>query len=323
MKVKHIFLSIIAISLASAFTAACSNNKEDIPEPAAKPHLSFDTDTLKVNVGETSTLNIKEGGGNYKVINEDPTIAEATVSGNTVTVSCGKKGIVGIIISDAAGNYKRLIVKSMYTKLVFDKEDLSINMKVGHAERVKLTVKKGNGNYTAVSTDENVAKILGIRNDSIVIIEGVTAGTTTVTVTDMMGLSKTVNVKVETTTIPYTDEEKKEITSSREYRLCWDGTTKSESQVNTIENGQHKMGWEYGWGAVKYYWAYVYFTGDLTVGKKINGKVSAKVSYSADEEEYQDLDVEVIKNDGQYVWGIMSVIKDKKLHYGYFCQPIY
>ncbi len=322
MKVKHIFLSIIAISLASAFTA-CSNNEEDIPAPVETPRLIFDTDTLKVNVGESGTLNIKEGGGDYKVINEDPRIAEGTVSGNVVTVNCAQKGIVGIIISDASGNYKRFIVKSMYTKLVFDKEELDINMKVGHAERVKLIVKKGNGNYTAVSTDKNIAKVVGIQNDSIVVIEGVESGTTTVTVTDIMGLSKTVNVKVETTTIPYTDEEKKEITSSREYRLCWDGTTKSETQVNAIENGQYKMGWDFGWGDYKYYWAYVYFSGDLTIGKKTNGKVSAKVGYSSPEEEYQNVDVEVIKNDGQYVWGIMSVIKDKKLHYGYFCQPVH
>lgn len=211
----------------------------------------------------------------------------------------------------------------MYTVLALNKENVSVGMKLGHDDgKDKVIVKKGNGGYTASSADENIAKVSRIENDSVIVIQGVAAGSTTVTVTDMMGLSKTVNVTVETTTIPYTEEEKKEITNSREYRLCWDGTTKSETQVNTMENGQHKMGWDYGWGSYKYYWAYVYFTGDLTVGKKTNGRISAKLGYSEPENEYEDVEVEIIKNDGLYVWGIMSVIKNNYLHYGYFCQPI-
>ena len=325
MKTKYLYAIAMSLVLAFGFTG-CSNDDDPvnpIPEAKEKSKLTFDTDTLKVSVGESATFNITAGGGDYKVISENPKIAQGTVNGSVVTITCSDKGLTGIIISDADGNYKRLTVKSMYTVLALNKENVSVGMKLGHDDgKDKVIVKKGNGGYTASSANENIAKVSRIENDSVIVIQGVAAGSTTVTVTDMMSLSKTVNVTVETTTIPYTEEEKKEITNSREYRLCWDGTTKSETQVNTMENGQHKMGWDYGWGSYKYYWAYVYFTGDLTVGKKTNGRISAKLGYSEPENEYEDVEVEIIKNDGLYVWGIMSVIKNNYLHYGYFCQPI-
>ncbi|MFQ9996664.1 MAG: hypothetical protein ACLRV7_06285, partial [Hoylesella buccalis] len=59
------------------------------------------------------------------------------------------------------------------------------------------------------------------------------------------------------------------------------------------------------------------FDGDLSVGKKKNGSYSQK-SYWGGSGQYDNMDIEILKNDGTRVWGIMSVIKDDYLHYGYF-----
>ena len=58
----------------------------------------------------------------------------ATLEGKTVTLNSQKMGLTGVIISDAEGNYKRVIVKSMYMNLNLDKEELFIGMKLGHTD---------------------------------------------------------------------------------------------------------------------------------------------------------------------------------------------
>jgi hypothetical protein len=87
-----------------------------------------------------------------------------------------------------------------------------------------------------------------------------------------------------------------------------------------VENGQQEAFWDY-WG---YSYIKVYFDGDFTVGKKTNGKVAVKFSWSYDAPPtiYTPVDVEIIKNDGSHVWGIMSMVKDNYLHYGHFCVKL-
>jgi hypothetical protein len=229
MKAKYLYLAMMSLALSFGFTA-CSSDDDDqpAPTPTTKSEIAFDTDTVKVGVGESTTFNITAGGGDYKVINENPDIASGTLAGTAVTVTSVKKGITGLVISDAQGNYKRIIVKSMYFKMTLDKEAVEIGMKLGHTDgTANVTVTGGNGNYTAVSADTKIAKI-GAINDSVITLNGVAEGTTTVTITDMMGLTKTVNVTVKTTTIPYTEDEKKTLMAANSNTFNWDENSSSE-----------------------------------------------------------------------------------------------
>lgn len=323
MKAKYLYLAMMSLVLSFGFTACSSDdNDKPAPTPTAKSEITFDKDTVIVGVGESATFNITSGGGDYKIINENPDIASGTVSGSAVSVASVKKGITGLVVSDAQGNYKRIMVKSMYFKMSLNKEAVEIGMKLGHTTgaAATVTVTAGNGNYTAVSADEKIVKVAGIA-DSVITLNGVAEGTTTVTITDMMGLTKTVNVTVKTTTIPYTDEEKQALMDNNSSILAWDSNS-SYSDWGTfstqIENNQQEVYWD----AYGYYFIKVYFDGDLTVGKKTNGQVSVKLSWGDDPAAYSPVDVEIIKNDGKKVWGVMSSIIDNYLWYGHFCVPI-
>jgi hypothetical protein len=322
MKAKYLYLAMMSLALSFGFTA-CSSDDDDqpAPTPTTKSEIAFDTDTVKVGVGESATFNITAGGGDYKIINENPDIASGTLAGTAVTVISVKKGITGLVISDAQGNYKRIMVKSMYFKMTLDKEAVEIGMKLGHTDgTAKVTVTGGNGNYTAVSADTKIAKIGSIR-DSVITLNGVAEGTTTVTITDMMGLTKTVNVTVKTTTIPYTEDEKKNMMAANSNVITWDDNTSHNwgTFATQVEDGQQEAYWDY----YGYYYIKVYFDGDLTVGKKTNGKVAVKFSWGDDAAvTYSPVDIEVIKNDGTHVWGIMSMVKDNYLHYGHFCVEL-
>ena len=318
MKVKYIYSAMMAAVFAVVLTA-CSN-ENDMPEPEQKPKettpITLSTDTVKVGVGESSTFNITAGGGDYKLIVENPDIASATIAGNAVTVKSAVKGKTGIIVSDATGNYKRVIVKSMYFKMTLDKEVVKIGMKLGHTDGTgQVTVTGGNGNYKAVSNNEKIAIIQSV-NGNVITIQGVAKGSADVTITDMMGLKQTIKVQVETTEVAFTDEEKAKIMALTSDVITFDESKSYNwgTMEITTDNGMNLAQWDYYGYCIK-----CWFSGDLTVGKKADGKVLIYDPWRREKKTYENVNVEIIKVEGSRVWGIMSLIKDNYLHTGYFC----
>ena len=162
MKLRYFYSAVMTAFLALGFTA-CSNDEdtpEVKPEPKVETALTFDSDTVSVGVGETATFNITAGGGEYRAFCENPDVATLTIKGNAITVAAVKSGLTGIVVSDAAGNYRRVLVKAMYKKILLDKEEVGVQIKAGHTESsATLTVTGGNGGYEAVSDHEDIAEV--------------------------------------------------------------------------------------------------------------------------------------------------------------------
>ena len=320
MKTKYFFLSVVsALALTATFTA-CSDDDDPTPQVVETKALTVDTDTLKMDVAATSTFNITDGGGDYKVFSENPEVVTATIENNTVSVTSLKKGKTGVVISDAQGNYKRVLVQSMYMTMALDKEEVNIGIKLGHTDgRASVTVTAGNGDYTAVVADENVATAK-VSGDKIV-LTAKAEGSTTLTVTDMMGLTKTIPVTVTSTNIAYTDEEKQEIVNTlTDNTMVWDGQqAMSWGTYAMVKDGDNNV---VTWDYYDYYYMRFNVGSDLTVGTKTGCKVEAKVDWSSDGDTYDNATVEILKNDGKRIWGIVYVVKDNYLHYGYFCMGL-
>lgn len=320
MKAKHFLIALLALPVSFGLTACSDDDDQTVAPVEETVPIAFDTDTLVVGVGETATFNITQGGGDYRVISENPDIASATISGQTVTVTSTEKGLTGIVVSDARGSYKRIAVKSMYFTMTLSHKALSIGMKLGHTDgTATLTVTGGNGGYSATSADESIALVKGISGSTIT-LQGVATGETTVTVTDMMGLTATVKVTVAVTTEPYNDDEKAALLASSDNTIVfgdsegWDGYGDFTAKE---ADGQVTAEWNY----YNYYYLRLTYTGSLAVGKYTGGKVEDSTGWGG-ATTYDDINVEVLKNDGTRVWGIMSVIQDNYLYYGHFCLPI-
>ena len=322
MKLRYFYSAVMTAFLALGFTA-CSNDEdtpEVKPEPKVETALTFDTDTVSVGVGETATLNITAGGGEYKAFCENSDVATLTVKEKAITVTAIKSGLTGIVVSDAAGNYKRVLVKAMYKNILLDKEEVNVKIKVGHtAGYTTLTVTGGNGGYEAVSDHEDIVDIYSVV-DSVITIRGVSNGTAMITITDKMGVSKKVKVTVTTTDIPYTDEEKADIMASTQENIVFDN-----NQAQGY--GSLSIGEKYGkklaqWNYSDYIYLKCWFSGDLTVGMKTDGKVEINTDYwNPTVSTYEGVNVEILKVSDTHVWGIMWVMKDNYLHYGYFVLP--
>ena len=70
---------------------ACSSDEDTPttkPEPKVETALTFDTDTVSVGVGETTTFNVTAGGGDYKAFCENPDIATLSIQGNAIYYLC-------------------------------------------------------------------------------------------------------------------------------------------------------------------------------------------------------------------------------------------
>ncbi len=322
MKLRYFYSAVMTAFLALGFTA-CSNDEdtpEVKPEPKVETVLTFDTDTVSVGVGETATLNITAGGGEYKAFCENPDVATLTVKEKAITVTAIKSGLTGIVVSDAAGNYKRVLVKAMYKNILLDKEEVNVKIKVGHtAGYTTLTVTGGNGGYEAVSDHEDIVDIYSVV-DSVITIRGVSNGTAMITITDKMGVSKKVKATVTTTDIPYTDEEKADIMASTQENFVFDGSHAQSYGSFSIgeKDGKQLAQWNYS----DYIYLKCWFSGDLSVGKKADGKIEVKTDYwSSDVTVYEGANVEILKVSDTHVWGIMWILKDDYLHYGYFVLP--
>lgn len=246
----------------------------------------------------------------------------AEISGNTITLTGVEKGIAGVMISDAKGNYKHVTVKCMYKTMTLDKNEVSVGMKLGHTDGIaKVTVTGGNGNYTAAVANDDVA--VASVNGDVITIQGKKSGETTVTITDMMGLRQTVKVKVETTTIPFTEDEKAEVLALTDNKMVFNGQEAlyvNYSGVYTVAQADGYVTMESYYSWYHSYGFVMKFKGDLTVGKKAEG--TFKNNGWNGRLDLSDVDYEILKNDGKRIWGICSVIKNDYLYTGYFCMPI-
>lgn len=322
---KSKYLALVCLLFSASFIS-CDKDEVEEQEPIAetsKVQLQLDKDVLEIKEGETASFTVLKGGGDYKVINENPNIAVGKITGNTVTVEGKRLGIAGLILSDASGNYRRITVKTMrFFKLKLDKETIDLGIKLGHTDGyAKISVLEGNGGYVVKSSNDDVVKVSSVSDDGEIVLAGIANGTANVTITDMMGTSKTVPVKVEETTIPYSEDEIKEFLSHKNLIVSWDNEKSYPAYGEhkaTSKDGKGHIYWKY----FSYMWCDVYFDGDLTVGKKTNGVIKHRFQFGSNESVVQPINVEILQVKDGYVWGMMSVVKDNYLHYGKFCVKL-
>lgn len=313
-----ILLGILLLAVPALMFLSCEDD-EDIPSFTEPSDLVIGKEQVMIVVGDKEELEIVKGNNEYKAFSLNDEIATVSISGNKLVIDAVEKGRTSVIVSDGSGQYRSLGIVSYYETLKVEHEVVNLMLPLGTTKTKSVEILQGNGNYHAESSDPEVVSVQ-ISGESL-LLTGRKEGEVSITLTDALDITATIQVKVTSTTEPY-DESELETIKKKE-TLCYvfdnsvvENATTYYTLLNGIDNGRNLYGWDY----YNYYYLKIYFSGDKEEGKKENASLVYR--YSSTSISADPIDFEIIKNDGEKIWAVYSFVKQERLHYGYFIQNI-
>lgn len=242
-------MSVALMATASVSFTACHDDDdyEDIYviDGPQKGEIQFTSDTIRVKIGEANrvALPIASATGEVKAFSLDPEVANVVDVNGTPMIEGFKNGFVGVMVSDADNNYKRLDV-SVYTTDVmeFESNNITVAALMGYEDDVTFKVTLGNGGYTATSDSDDVTFVSATEDGDITMkaLGKAQPYSVQVTVTDASNVKGTVTLTVTPKMNPFDQAELD--------RLC--ALTESETYTNGVHDdhllNEHEP----------YYWMY-------------------------------------------------------------------
>lgn len=229
------------------------------------------TDPVSIFVGESATVGIISGNGQYDVKSSTPNLVSAKIQDNTVVIESLQSGETTITVIDVLGDYQvsfTVTIMERLPDLVLSTYDpITMNVSAG----ATFMINSGSGSYAVESSDETVATVK-LRDKKYVDVSGVATGTAIITVIDTKSSQKkTIEVTIiDNTPLPSTPAEAIDLglpsgTKWASYNL---GATRPED-----------FGGYYAWGEVgarsSFEWeAYQYYNssdGWMNIGEDIGG----------------------------------------------------
>ncbi len=143
-----------------------------------KASLNVEKTNVTVLEGNTVTVKVLEGTGNYTVVSSDKNVVTATLKDSTIEITGVAKGEGVVTVTD--NDTKSAQDIKVEVKPVLNVDGTTVSLFEG--EEKTITVKEGTGNYTVTSSKEAVATVK-VEGKNIK-ITGVAKGEAVVTVTD-------------------------------------------------------------------------------------------------------------------------------------------
>lgn len=319
MKLSHIIKNCVLVALLAMFVGCKDDKPAEIVKEQERLKLELSDNYVKIKVEENATIDIKQGEGDYKVFSLNNDVAKVEYTNGKIHISGIEKGLTNVIVSDKESQYQQVKVAVYMGELTVDKDNLDVNIRLGHKKTEKIEILSGNDGYVVTSSNEDV--VSAEIEDNSITLTFKKAGEAKLKVRDMLEFEKEISVKVSSTTVPFSAEELDKIMEEKDVHFMFnDRSVKGDDYgykfYNTEEDGKYLYGWDY----YGFYFLKIWFTGGKDVGKKEGSQLS--FSYWTESFENQPIDLEIIKNDGTYIWSTFSFVKEEKLNYGYFIQKI-
>lgn len=166
-----------------------------IPEEFADLALSS-TSPINLKVGESTTVEITSGSGEYGVTNLNGDKAKATLNGTTITIEALAAGDAKVVVTDVKTGQKETIEITVIQNLQLSATKLSLVE--GSSGTVEITA--GSGEYGVTNLNGDKAK--ATLNGTTITIEALSVGDAKVVVTDMKsGLKVTIEISVTQKTV--------------------------------------------------------------------------------------------------------------------------
>lgn len=216
MKYNYLRYGVLAL-LVAVGTVSCSDDDTMIkpePSPVVNPalpeetELNIGTELFDVKKESTITHEIVSGAGDYRVTVLDPSIASATIEGNTISVTGLVYGQTEVLISDQGGSYKSVKTNVYLSDVVVLSTDrLDLTLAMGAPADASFTINQGNPPYSVESAADQTATATLADDGTTVNVRGLLEGETTITVTDARGLKQQVAVANTATDSPFSSAE--------------------------------------------------------------------------------------------------------------------
>lgn len=297
MKIRYYFMSMLLACTAMVGFTSCDDDDDDelAPVNVVKPgeggeDYRITSDTVKVKIGEETRVALPvEGGQDVRGFSLDETVAKVVETPQGWMIEGFKNGTAGIMLTDANGNFKKIIA-SVYTTDVMTLNMSAIELNAPLGESVQYTecaVELGNGGYTAASDNANVTAVADPATGAIAISARgrLEAYTATVTVTDISGLTASVTISVTSSTDGFTQEAIDEILAKtsrdawfqgygiRDHKPSYMGWGSYGTWLNTDTDGTHTLGWWMNqWGS-DYGGLRIEYPTGTAVGEEVAGKL--------------------------------------------------
>lgn len=141
-------------------------------------NLTLSTDAVALSPGDQGIVEITSGNGVYDIDNSKETVASVRLEGNKVIIDALSPGKTFITITDTKSTQSTAITVTVWTKLTVAIIG-NVDLEIGESVNSRIF---GNGDYASESSDPQVAtaSIVG----EFVSVEALSAGTSTITVTD-------------------------------------------------------------------------------------------------------------------------------------------
>ncbi|WP_294082720.1 hypothetical protein [Proteiniphilum sp. UBA5384] len=323
MKINYRKLPGILLLALPGFMFLSCNDKEDLTPIKDTNDLVIGQKQVELVVGDKTELEIAEGNNEYKALVLNEEVASVKISGNKLLIDALSLGRTPVIISDGSSQYCSIDIVSYHYKTVSVESDATIDilLPLGDNKTKSIKILEGNGGYHARSSAPEIVSA-SVEGEQL-LITGKKEGKASIVLSDGLDFAiTTIEVNVTTTsTTPYDTSELDAI--KKDETLCYvfnNTVDKNENTYYTLLNGTENEKNLYGWDLSNYWYLKIYFAGDKTVGKKQNASLvynRLSENVSAD-----NIYFEIIKNDGEKIWAVYSLLKNEKLYYGYFIQAI-
>lgn len=184
---------------------ACSEDEDSKGKvtPADWVELKVDANEINIAQGDTRTVNITSGNGEYVVTSANEEVVTAEVEGNTVKLTAVKgwnnaQGVVYVrdkyyqrakILVNTAAEFELKLSKTLFT----------LYSQVEGADEAFIKIYTGNGGYALEVTDENHCIEVdqsGLENTESFTVKGISQGNVQIKVTDRKGKEAFVNLNV-------------------------------------------------------------------------------------------------------------------------------
>ncbi|CEN36368.1 formylglycine-generating enzyme family protein [Capnocytophaga cynodegmi] len=187
-----------------------TNQRSSVKVSISKELLNLELDAKEVSllVGQQGVVNISSGNGKYEVVVADQSIATATLSQTTITISGVAVGTTTTTIKDVESGKEASIAVTIAKK---ESITLSVSNVVVKAftvveveqsrengtlldNKVKVEIVSGGGNYSVVTSNDKVATVTISGNE--LVVTGLSSGVATITISNEVNEAAVLEVKV-------------------------------------------------------------------------------------------------------------------------------